>query len=350
MQLHPYRALGERIERQWRNLQYRHTLFPEIAARALSDVQLDDELDFDQLTAWALDARTPPQDAGPTFADLSLCVYEAPYFVIQILLWNEGVADIHQHGFSGAFRVLAGASVHATYALPLRREVNELMRIVDVESQRVELLDAGDVRAIWAGAGLTHGVFHLDVPTLSVVVRTRSEPWHGPQYLVLPPHLALAGFALEQDPRAAFLCKCVRAMHQMRHPHLADVLIARLRELDFPRVCQVVRKCHGVVGSHLPRVVAAMRETHGELAQHLIELVEELERVETIKAFRVRSDDPDHRFFLAALLYCDSRAALERLAAARYPAEHDVSTLCASLGAELPPRLLPYFERLHGGR
>jgi hypothetical protein len=112
----------------------------------------------------------------------------------------------------------------------------------------------------------------------------------------------------------------------------------------------VLRRCHGAIGSHLPRVIAAMRNAHGELAQHLSELVEELERVETIKAFRLRSDDPDQRFFLAALLHCDSRAALERLTAARYPAERDVRALCNSLGAELPPRLLPHFLRLHGGR
>src|ERR1019366_9823901 len=58
-----------------------------------------------------------------------------------------------------------------------------------------EWLTRGDVRPILPGSGLVHALFHLDRPSVSVVVRTPSDALAGPQYSYSRAGLAFDPFA-----------------------------------------------------------------------------------------------------------------------------------------------------------
>jgi hypothetical protein len=340
-----FRALGERVEQAFRAAGERREAFPAIAEEALGSVQLPDSLDYREVARWALDPATPPQAAGATFGDLSLVVYEAEQFVVQLLVWVDGVADIHQHAFSGAFRVLEGSSVHGCYALSTREQVGPHCRLVDAELTALELLRSGDVRAIHAGDGLTHGLFHLDVPSVSVVVRTRTEPMAEPPFLLIPPRLALASFALDEDPRAGFLIKNLYVLQRMRSPEFLPVLIERCRELSFAQICQVVRRAYPVIGSRIDPLVEALQSVHGPIARELHALMDELERLDALKRMRHQTSDADDRLLLAGLLFGRSRAQLEHLLRAKHPGVDPAATL-ARFRESLPPRLVPMWRAL----
>ena len=61
-----------------------------------------------------------------------------------------------------------------------------------------ELLHAGDTRTIHAGSNFIHALFHLDRPSISIVLRTRVEADVGPQYDYMPPFIAINRF--EKNP------------------------------------------------------------------------------------------------------------------------------------------------------
>ena len=94
----------------------------------------------------------------------------------------DATASIHQHAFSGAFRVVTGSSLHSEYEFVEQARVSQLLLLGEVRTQRLEALTRGDVRRITSGrAGLVHSLFHLDQPSVTLVIRTYGEPWAQPQ-------------------------------------------------------------------------------------------------------------------------------------------------------------------------
>src|SRR5205085_1073928 len=65
------------------------------------------------------------------------------------------------------------------------------IRLGKVALNAVELLKPGDVREINCGSDLIHSLFHLDNPSVSIVVRTPDEPDSGPEFEYKPPSLAI---------------------------------------------------------------------------------------------------------------------------------------------------------------
>src|SRR5260370_7932333 len=61
-----------------------------------------------------------------------------------------------------------------------------------VSLKKAELLQKGDSRPIIGGKQMIHSTFHLDRPSLTVVVRTLGEINKLPQYSYLPPTIAYA--------------------------------------------------------------------------------------------------------------------------------------------------------------
>ena len=313
------RAVGRRIEEQWRGRHYLEEAFSEIATRALEEAELSTEVDFGQVTDFLLDPEAPSQDLRAVFGDVNLAVYTTPRFAVQALVWTAGTADVHDHPFSGAFRVLTGSSIHSRWQVAPTRRINRALLVVDAELEQVELLQAGDVRTILAGSALTHGVFHLEKPTVTIVARTYREDWAGPEYVLAPPHLAISPALLRNDAQLASVKRTLKAMHAMRHPGLADVVVRAVEHLDFARCADLLRSAYPILGPHLPRVREALAARDPEIAAHIDASLAEVERLDTINGLRHGVTDPEGRFFLAAILLCRTQAQVLQLVSERFP-------------------------------
>src|SRR2546430_14156652 len=68
------------------------------------------------------------------------------------------------------------------------------------------LLEAGRTVPLVSGRQDIHSLFHLDSPSVTVVVRTQHDPGTGPQLNYLPPHIAF-------------------------DPHFSDTLMMRRKQL-----------------------------------------------------------------------------------------------------------------------
>lgn len=189
-----FNTLGSLINQRWKKANYNEQSFPEIASRALSELPPHTHVSLWDVARWALQVDELPfqPDLAARFGDPPLTVFTGRGFRIDVLFWTQGTPSIHQHAFSGAFHVLQGSSLHSLWEFEPTERLEVRLLLGRVAFLRSEMLKQGDSRPIYAGSRMFHSTYHLDRPTLSVVVRTVSEADERPQYTLLPPTIAFA--------------------------------------------------------------------------------------------------------------------------------------------------------------
>jgi hypothetical protein len=106
---------------------------------------------------------------GSRFSDLQLMLHVEDDFVVQLLFWTNATTSIHDHFFAGAFRVVEGSSLHCNYRFDQAGGAGAFgwgrLELVDAE-----LLHTGDVRTVHFAPRTIHSVFHLEVPSVSLLI------------------------------------------------------------------------------------------------------------------------------------------------------------------------------------
>lgn len=319
-----FRALGDQIEAQYRAAGYDEAAFPAIAEAALRASPPAGHLAACDVLTWVLGAggahdlpRQVNVDGG--FGQPAIQVYVTQRWYIEVLHWLDGTTAIHDHGFNGAFHVLAGASIHARYRFVEEHRRGARLRLGRVERDGVELLQAGDVRAIHEGAALIHSLFHLDRPSVTVVVRTTHVPGAAPQLSYLPPGLAYDE-SYSTEALARKLQACV-ALRRLDHPDLEALLCRLYGEADPLSLVRLVLKTAPSFKDEaaIARALAPAQQRDAPLAAALLAVVREERRQSRLVALRARLRAPEPRFLLALLLYFDSGGPILDLVRARWP-------------------------------
>jgi hypothetical protein len=322
--------LGTLVHERWRSKNFDEARFADIATHALCELPPTRAVDLAELVRWTLTTdHFVAQQLDSDFAEPALWVYKNELFSIQVLFWLDGTPEIHQHGFSGAFHVLAGSSVHSRYAFDIHERVNARMLLGDLRLRDVEYLAASDTRPIGPGNQLIHSTFHLDRPSVTVLVRTRTNNEALPHYLYSKPTLAYApSEAREQTTRQLQLLAMLREIGHPDYGHSVAELVARA---DFETTFLALRENQ----PHLePRAAAALleqaRRRHGGLVDYLPPVLDEDRRVGTLIDRRRSVRDPHHRFLLALLLNLPDQGRILDLVRRRYggdPVERVVTWL-----------------------
>ena len=336
--------VGELVEAQWRRHDYRESRLPGIAHDALASAALHERLGWQDLLRWCV--RTPLLDSdNRTFGDVAIRVYEAPRFYVEALVWKTGQIAIHDHGFAGAFTVLAGTSLHATYGFQSAEMLNEGFGVGELSPKICERLVAGDVRTIEAGRDFIHAVFHMAAPTVSIVVRSRVDTRALPQLLYLRAGVAFDRQALSRDalekPLAAlrvaagldrelFLSLAHDAILE-RDVHLAFEVVSRAARGLFPVDSQVVSELGDMATTRHPALAGVLARSLAE-QQRSIDLLSRMQRAST----------SDLRLLFALLLNVPRRDDLLAIVGTEHadPVETVIDWLRAASAAGLLPQEL----------
>lgn len=263
--------------------------------------------------------REPAHAQGGTgFGEPAITVYRGQGFYLEVLYWLDATTSIHQHAFSGAFQVLVGGSLHAIWRRhdSQGRETAPAQRapfwLGELSCTQVERLRVGDVRAIVAGAGFIHALFHLERPSVSLVARTTREAEHLPQLNYLPPHVAYDPF--EAAPLRARRLEALTLLAQTDPPAL-DGAMQALARADLPTWFHAMRLL--ATPATDPAKLAAWAEQarphHGQAVDRIMASLRERLRQAHITARRGQVTDPELRWFLALLLNVPTRADILRL-------------------------------------
>jgi hypothetical protein len=322
-----FQKLGNAVLARWKQQNFSLEVFSAIAVEELQKCPPAEQVDLQKfLRKFLLDDEQCSQTESG-FGEPEIIVYEHPRFYIQLLFWMDGTTAIHQHEFSGAFHVMSGSSIHAHFAFENDTAITPHFRIGDLRMREISLLETGCTVPIVSGRSCIHSLFHLDTPSLTVVVRTQHDPGTGPQFNYLPPHVAYD--PVFSDPLMLRRRQVLDLLEEMQDSSYVALVLEMIQELDFERGFHTLQNCMGCLRDlgAWESVYAAFQKKHGMLSEGIESTLEECGRRDRIKAMRGRISDPEHRFFLALLLNVRARADLFSLVEQRYPQVSAVHTI-----------------------
>src|SRR6266704_1248214 len=325
-----FQTLGSLVARLWKERNYNEEDFPEVASRGLSELPPDQYVSFWDVAKWALTCeRLPGQaDLSAKFGQPPLTVYGGRDFRIEVLFWVQGIPAIHQHSFSGAFHVMHGSSLQSLWEFESTEQVTLRLALGRVSLKKAELLRKGDSRPIVAGKRLIHSTFHLDRPSLTVVVRTLGEANKQPQYSYLPPTIAYDPFAMVPSvQRRTQLLRML--LVSGKHAEYQEIAHHMLGTEDAYSVFQFLFSTFELIEDEDERhnLLLAARWKHPKLIEALHPALLQDERRNKIVQIRERVSNSDLQFFLALLLNITERTAILNLIEQRYPSRNAVTAI-----------------------
>lgn len=328
-----FNNLGAKIENLWRDKNYDENLFPALTAQALRDANLPEKVSAWKVIEWTLGETVLPEqrDLRGNFGDPPITIFNSPRFHIDVYFWLQGTTAVHQHAFCGAFQVLLGSSIHSWYEFERREAINSFTEIGDIKLKLCELLQVGDVQEIRAGREYIHGLFHLDMPSATIVVRTHKSPMFLPQYSYHKPFLAIDPFF--EEPNTIKKLQSITALIRTEHPETDRFIAELLENSDFQSTYTILSTLRGhlqkgQIGNYFnpdaaqnrfDALLELARKRHGALAECLPEIFAHQARVEEIVSRRNYVNDPEQRFFLALLMNVEGREQIFALIKKRFP-------------------------------
>ena len=325
--------MGVEIENLWRDKNYDEDVFPAVAGNILRAANLPEKISAWEVIEWSLsEAHLPEQrDLHAGFGDPPITVYNSSRFHIDVYFWLEGTTAIHQHGFCGAFQVLLGSSLHSWYDFDLQDKVNFFTEIGSINLQTVNLLTIGDVQEIAAGKQYIHGLFHLDQPSATIVVRTYRSPLHMPQFEYHKPFLAIDPFF--EDPNAIKKLQSIGTLLRLKRPEAERMIGELLGKSDFQttfRILSTVRQhlqknqleqMFNLSGSEdkFENFLNIVRDRHGERANIFPKVFEYQDKINEIVKRRSYVTDNEHRYFFALLMNVEGKSEILSLIKERFP-------------------------------
>ncbi len=323
-----FKDLGLSVHSRWKSENFSLASFPEIAREALAEKPPSEHVDLAAFTQEFLLNDDQPTQSHSGFGEPELVVYDDPRFYMQMLFWMDGTTDIHQHEFSGAFHVMAGSSIHSRFSFENPQPVSAHLRVGTLKVQEITLLDCGATVPIISGNTHIHSLFHLDSPSVTVVVRTQSDPGTGPQFTYLPPHLAVDPF--QQDSLSTRRKQLLDTMELAGDPAYSGLVLEMLESLDFERGLFILQNGFGHLHNlgEWENALKVFKRKHGRIADFVEPTLEEIVRRDRIVEFRRSFTEIEHRFFLALLVNVADQKNLLDLVSQRYegPAADTVMT------------------------
>jgi hypothetical protein len=169
------------------------------------------------------------------------------------------------------------------------------------------------------GATFIHSLFHLDAPSVTLVVRTFGSRRDLPQHTYLPP-----GLALDNSHKDAVLASQVRYLRMLfgiNHESALPTFEEHLRSSDLHSAYRLLEGIADILANRgvWKRALDSVSQAHGRYGDLIAAAFSEATRRNAIVALRRSIRAPDVRFFLGVLLNVPNPEYAEHLIAVAYP-------------------------------
>jgi len=339
--------LARAVDSRWTAAGRRADRLSDIAAAALVEVPVPESLDASTvLDRLARDDALPKQrKVADQFGQPPTVLHLSDGLEVQALTWIEGTTSIHQHGFDGAFRVLQGSSLHVEYDFDRSEELADRHLLAgSLRMRGSEVLAAGDVRPIPSGPGFIHSLFHLERPSVTIVVRNDSSDLPFPQYDYRHPGLGIDIQA--KDERLGIRLRGLGSLEAVAPGEGLQVALDLVRTEDLWTAFRVVEYWFRTVSddegfADLAAELAARDTTMGGMVE---EMFGEQKRQARLLRRRGMLDQQRHRLLLAVLVNLPDPGSVAATMAALFPGR-EPSEVTAEIVEELAS---PQYRGLSG--
>jgi hypothetical protein len=320
-----FEALGHDVDNRWRKANYDELALPELAEAALLAAPAHRHVKALEPLVW-LQSCTDlcgQYDVPGRFGQPPITMFRRANLLIDVYYWMEGTTSVHEHAFSGAFQVMAGSSVHVEYTFQSAERVSSRLQFGRAEFKSAEVLGVGDTRRILSGRRFAHSLFHLDQPSVTVVVRTVDQPDAAPQLSYLRPHVAMDPTSLSANVLALRRAQALNILREADADAFHSAAAASSSHSDLHTFFLILREyaLQGASVDNIGDAIETARPRFGSRVDMLMPVIEhELSQTAIIKLRRV-TKNPEHRFFLALLANAPDRVTLMNLIRQRFPEE-----------------------------
>lgn len=332
----PVARLGDYIDRRATGARAFGAPFADLCVDAFGAVPLEGVTPHGILRWLATTSALPAQGrTDQSFGQPSITLFRTERFRIEALFWLTGTTAIHQHGFAGAFMVLDGSSLQSTFEFTAADRSDPAVVTGDLALRASELLPRGSCRRIDPGGSLIHSLFHLDMPSVTLVIRTHREEEHGPEYVYYPPTLAVdpsVGVELTKKRMQA-----LDLLMRVESPALDALALEMVDHADLATALQVLLRLRLNGRGRYDVVSQRVAERHPRHAAAIARAVEEEWRRALITAMRRTVTDPAHRLFLALVMNVPTREPIAALLRAHRP-DGDAPALILQWSREIAAR------------
>jgi hypothetical protein len=320
-----FSALGGAVAHAWTGPTRRPEGLADAAVVALTALRPGPDVGAKAVLEHAATGRElPAHQSGPSdiFGQPPLILHDGDGFFIQALTWIDGTTDIHQHGFSGAFGVAEGLSLHVPYRFDLAATAGDGHLVAgELVMGTPEILRPGDVRRIDAGYGFIHALFHLERPTVTIVVRNETSGLPFPQYSYLRPGLGYD--RLWSDRRVTKQLQALRSLQRI-DPPAADAALVEVAHtgpewVAFLALHETALRTGWT--EQMGDLGAALAPRLGPVGELVAPAVQGQVQQGNILARRGLLTERHHRTFLALLANLPDRDAVEAVLRALYPGQ-----------------------------
>jgi len=317
-----FRELGRAVERDWAAQHFDERSLPEIAVRHLERAQPSRHVTPLEIARYALferDRVVGAREADSEFGQPNLIVFAAERFYIEALFWLDGSTTVHQHGFSGAFHVLEGGSVHTRLEFTETQQLNSGFKVGHLTQKTIELLRKGDTRAIVSGRSMIHSLFHLDHPSVSIVIRTVVDPGAEVQYDYASPSIARDPF--HKRPFAKLAGRTLQMLREIKTPDFKSLLTRFLRTCEVRDAFECLLTAVAKPDSEwVFDVLAELSDApYASVLPQMKECLTEHLRVSAILGLRGEVTERESRLTLGLLVNSRDRETLYRLLKDAFP-------------------------------
>lgn len=150
--------------------------FSELSFKILSENDRSKDFDIHSFTGQFFNQKSIPNQfkVNSYFGDPPFTIYESrnKKFIAEIYFWNKAHTAIHDHSFSGAFKLLKGTSLAADYKFENSKELTNKCYRGELNLSKLEILKPSHTQLIKPGKEFIHRVLHLEPNTVSLVLRT----------------------------------------------------------------------------------------------------------------------------------------------------------------------------------
>jgi hypothetical protein len=316
-----FNDFGAHLANEWQRFNFDSRAFADLASIELTRWKPWNVVSPTDVVWWLTDRHQLPNQVNldGSFGEPPITLFWHPRFFIEALHWAVGSPLVHQHAFAGAFAVWHGSSVHSRFTFRVSRRLNAAMSVGHVQFEDVRVLPTGAVEPIHPGSALIHSTFHLDTPSITIVVRTHSDREYQPQYSYYQPSLAMDPFF--RDPtviRRVQLLSYLDRIHSDLFDEAARRSIAASDIYGAYRILECLwQSSHGQQA--LSMGVECARAYHGDVIDQLQAVLFERGRQEVIKSRRAVVRSSELRFFLALLMSVPTSAGILAAIRMRYP-------------------------------
>lgn len=248
------------INSSWEKKNCDPAVFPEICSTHLHNFNSDYIPNLkdvgEELPGMDLPAQT---FNNMEFSDFPLTLARNELFCIDLYFWDHSDTGVHDHHFMGAFKIIDGSSMQIQYEFLPEKEHGSFLTEGKLKQTSCTNLNRGDVQPIQKYENFIHQIFHIELPTITLCVRTHASydemplsVYLYPKYkiqmkrlelvkhkwlLSLAARLKLNQAIIEQSPltmdeTANVIYKYI-SKREMIHPQVFDYLIKQNESKEF---------------------------------------------------------------------------------------------------------------------